>query len=70
MWGVSIASEGKMRKEASRLVGDNIDAESVPFTSNHKDGGQVIKTAPLAFVPHLWEKIRDLLDQNCDDSTG
>ena len=33
--GLGLASEGKMRKEASRLVGDNLAAEMVPFAFGH-----------------------------------
>ncbi len=70
MWGLGLASEGKMRKEASQLIGKNLDSELVPFAYSHKDGGEVIKTAPFAFIPNLWDKIKDLLDQNSDDERG
>lgn len=70
MWGLGLASEGKMRKEATKLVGKNLDAEIVPFAFPHKDGGQVIKNAPYAFIPNLWDKVKDLLDQNSDDHRG
>lgn len=59
-----------MRVEADQLVGDNLESEMVPFAFSHKDGGEVIKAAPFAFVPHLWEKVKDLLDQNSDDERG
>lgn len=59
-----------MRKEASRLVGTNLAAEMVPFAFSHKDGGEVIKVVPLAFVPNLWDKMKQLLDQNCDEERG
>ena len=32
-----MASEKKMRKEATQLVGDNLEAELAPMSS-HKDG--------------------------------
>ena len=32
IWGVSITSEQKMRKEALQIVGDGYKAENVPFT--------------------------------------
>ena len=67
-WGITLASERRMRKEASDLVGDNLEAELAdPMSFTHKDGGEVIRNAPLAYVPNLWEKIQDLLEQNSDD---
>jgi hypothetical protein len=70
MWGVGIASERKMRLEASELVGDNLSAELVPFSFPHKDGGEVIQDVPCAYIPNLWRKISDLLDQSSDDRRG
>ena len=67
MWGISIAPEGKMRSEAKELVGDNIRAEMVPFSFTHKDGGEEIESAAMAYIPNLWEKIKDLLEQNNDN---
>lgn len=66
MSGVMIALETKMREEAKELVGDNLKAEPVPFSFKHKDGGEIIKEAAMAYIPHLWVKINDLLDQNSD----
>ena len=68
MWGVSIASEKSKRKEACALIGDNLKAELAPFSFKHKDGGEVIKQAAIAYIPDLWQKICDLLDQNSDES--
>ena len=64
MWGISIASEGKMRAQAAEIVGDNLSAELVPFSFPHKDGGEFISDAPCAYVPQLWAKIHDLLEQS------
>ena len=69
-WGITLASERRMRKEASDLVGDNLEAELAPMSFTHKDGGEVIRDAPLAYVPNLWEKIQDLLEQNSDNKRG
>lgn len=55
-----------MRAEADQLVGKNLESEMVPFAFPHKDGGQVIKAAPFAFIPSLWDKVKDILDQNSD----
>ena len=38
-WGVSIASETRMRKRAKEVVGDELVAERVPFTFTLKEGG-------------------------------
>ena len=68
LWGVGIASEKEMRKEARELTGDNLKAELAPFSFKHKDGGEVVKEAAIAYIPNLWMKISDLLDQNCDEN--
>ena len=59
-----------MRIEAEELVGDNVGAELTPFSFPHKDGGETIQNVPYAYVPHLRDKIRDPLDQNCDEIRG
>ena len=69
-WGLTLASEKRMRKVASELVGDNLEAELAPMSFSHRDGGEVIKEAPIAYIPRLWEKIEDLLNQSSDDSRG
>ena len=51
---------------ASELIGDNLEAELAPVSFSDKDG-EVIKEDPIAYIPHLWEKIEDLLNQNSDD---
>jgi hypothetical protein len=70
MWGVGLASERKMRVEASELVGENLRSELTPFSFAHKDGGEVIRSAPYAYIPNLWEKVKDMLDKNSDDQRG
>jgi hypothetical protein len=69
-WGLTIASEKKMRIVASELIGDNLEAELAPMSFNHKDGGEVIKEVPLVYIPRLWEKIESLLNQSSDDTRG
>ena len=59
-----------MREEAQELVGENLCAESTPFSFPHKDGGEIIQTAPYAYIPRLWDKVKDLLDQNSDQLRG
>jgi len=63
-WGVVIASEGKMRAEAGRLIGDNLAAEIAPFSFSSKESGIEIKPAPFVFVPHLWNKVLWMLEEN------
>jgi len=70
MFGIGLASEKKMRSEAAELVGDNLCAEKAPFSFSHQDGGEYIKDAAFAYIPHLWEKIQDLMNQNSDDQRG
>ena len=54
IWGImAIESEKKMRKETKQLVGD---AELVPFSFKHKDGGEVVKEAAVAYIPNLWSR--------------
>ena len=67
MWGVSFAPEGKMRNEAKELIGECVCSEMVPFSFSHKDGGEEIKPAAMAYIPNLWEKIEDLLERNNDE---
>ena len=69
-WKVEIGSEPKMRKEATALLGNDLIAESVPFSFPQKDGGEEIKPAALVYVPNLWRKIEDLLEQNEDRERG
>ena len=68
-WGIDMASEKRMRKKATELISDNLEAERVPLSFNHKDGGEIIKDAPIAYVPRLW-KTEDLLNQSSDDNRG
>ena len=63
-WGVSIASERKMRDEAKDLIGDGFDAENVPFSFTLKEGGEELRLAPYAYVTSLWDRIETMLDQN------
>ena len=45
-------------------MGDNLEAELVPFSFKHKDGGHVIKSAPFACIPNLWNKVCVLLNHH------
>ena len=68
MWGVPTVSEKSMRAEAKELLGEKLKAELVTLTFKHGDGGEVIKEAAMAYIPDLWSKISDLLDQNSDNN--
>ena len=65
-----MASERSMRKMGNELIGNNIKAEVIPSSFEHKDGGEVIKETPVVYVPHLWKRIEDALDENDNDITG
>ena len=67
-WGVSIASEKKIRVEAKELAGDNLRAELTPLTFNCNDGSEEVREAPMAYIPCLWESIQNTLDLN--DNVG
>ena len=43
-----------MRQEAKEIVGDDICSESVSFSFSHKDGGEIIKPAAMAYISNLW----------------
>ena len=56
-FGVSLASERKLRKEAKSILGDNLMAEEAPFSFSLKSGGEEIRMAPLVCVPNLIDRI-------------
>ena len=59
-----MSSERHMRLRASNIIGSNISVEMVPLLFQHKDGGEVIKQAPIASIPDLWDRIVTVLEQN------
>jgi hypothetical protein len=63
-WGVSLSSEKRQRVVAKRIIGDNLEAEAVPFSFPLKKGGEEIRAAALCFVPELLDKVVDLLEDN------
>lgn len=58
---ISLASEGKQRKLANAVVGDNFKAESGAFTFHHKGGTDEIKEVPFVYVPNLIAKVADMI---------
>ena len=53
-----------MRHISSHIVGDNLKGEIAPFSFPLLSGGEEIKGAPLVYIPHLVEKVVQLLDGN------
>ena len=64
-WRISLESEAKERTLAKELVGPNIKSENVAF-SFLIDGGpeEEIKKVPMAYVPDLVGKAKQLLEQS------
>ena len=69
-WKINLESEAKERTLATKLVGPNLKAESVPFSFS-LDGGaaEEIRKAPMAYIPDLVGKVTQLLEQNDKYST-
>lgn len=63
-WHISLSSESKVRALARDLVGPNLASELVPFTFSLDGGGEEIRKAPMAYIPDLQAKVKQLLDQN------
>ena len=42
VWGVSFASEGKIRARSKELIEDHLIDEYVPFSFSLKDGGEKV----------------------------
>lgn len=53
-----------MRSAAHSLVGPNLASELVPFTFLLDSGGEEVRKAPMAYIPDLQAKVKQLLDQN------
>ena len=64
MWQIEVASEKKMRLKADELLSDNFKAEIVPLSFKHQNSGNVIKPAPLAYIPHLWDRVESILERS------
>ncbi len=64
-WKIKLDSEVKERSLAKELVGPNLETEMVPFSfSLNQSGSEEIRKAPMAYVPDLAAKVKQLLDQN------
>ena len=56
-----------MRKRAGELLGDNaVVVEKVALTFPLKDGkgGEEVRVRPFGYIPDLWAKVVQLLEQN------
>ena len=62
--GVRIASEKKQRLLSKQLITTEIKAQAAPFTFPLKGGGEEVKLSPMAYIPHLADKVFELLDQH------
>ena len=53
-WGIQIASERRMRLVATELsIDNNVVAENALFSFPLKSGGEELRPAPIAYLPHL-----------------
>lgn len=61
-----MASEKVMRKRAGEVIGDALVVEKVALTFALKDGkgGEEVRVRPFGYIPDLWEKVEQLLEQN------
>lgn len=59
-----MGSEAKQRSVSKELIGPNIKSEVAAFTFKIASGGEEIRKAPIAYVPDLVGKVKQLLDQN------
>jgi hypothetical protein len=58
-----------MRAVPSQLVGENLEAETIPLTFK-RNGGEEIIPAPIAYAPDLWLKMEGLMNSSDDSTQG
>lgn len=63
-WKINLDSEVKERSLAKELVGPNLESEIVAFTFTLDGGAEEIRKAPMAYIPDLIAKVKQLLEQN------
>lgn len=64
-WGIQVANEKKMRLVAAGLtINNEAVAENGMFSFPMKSGGEELKSAAIAYIPHLKCKIFDLMEKN------
>lgn len=52
-----------IRRQGYQLIGDNLEAESIPLTFPLKRGEEV-RAAAVCYVPHMVDKVVSLLEEN------
>ena len=62
--GICLAGEERMHLISNQIVGDNLKGEIAPFSFTIPSGGEEIKEAPLVYIPHLVDKVVQLLNGN------
>ena len=55
--GISLSSERMQRKLAKEQVGNNLEAETVPFSFGIPSGGEELRVAAHVFIPNLVDKL-------------
>ena len=63
-WKVDLAAESKERVVAKEQIGLNLASESVAMTFSLDGGGEELRRTPMAYIPDLPAKVKQLLDQN------
>lgn len=58
---INLDSEVKERSLAKELVGPNLESA---FTFTLDGGAEEIRKAPMAYIPDLIAKVKQLLEQN------
>lgn len=62
--GVKVASEKKQRLLSKELIPTQIVGEIAPFTKALKGGGEELRSSAMVYIPHLPDKIFELLEQH------
>ena len=58
-----------MRAVSHQVVEENLKVEAVPLSFRLKDGGEEIRPAPMSYIPNLWHKIKDMLNESDNNIT-
>ena len=61
-WGLTMASEKRQRELAQQWSPDCVQAEYVPFSFRLSNGGEEMRPAPFAYIPDIWNRLIQLLD--------
>lgn len=58
-----MASEKQQRLLSKQLLTTETTGETAPFTHSLKNGGEEVRKGAMAYVPCLWDKVEELLEQ-------